>query len=143
MKTYISITKLIIFIVSFTLFTVNLNAQEDNLPSFQYRAWGMGGEALHSKATLDFDANMYTVKAFSEKSIAQTNASLSGEVTTIIVHLEKDGVTKQAQLTLAKNYLNSEIVIKVYHDGQLVGQSFTIYLENEATYIQSGFIQID
>ncbi|MDB2562104.1 hypothetical protein N9X61_00720 [Sulfurimonas sp.] len=143
MKIYKIIITFTFILLSLNVISTELNAKDDNLLSFQYRAWGMGGDAVNSKAKISFDGKVYSVLAFSEKNVFQTNASTAGDTTTLVLEIEKDGEVKQTQLTISKDYLNSEIVLKVYSEDKLVGQSFLTYLESEGTYVKLDTINVE
>lgn len=128
--------------LSFLLLSLSLQANE-------YRAWGMGGDSIHSKAEVTLNGIDYIVVPFSEKDISQTEASTSGDVTTLIVTLTNNETAKEIQLTISQDYLNSPITLKVYNsktefnEERLKASSSEYYLEESGTYINLGTLYID
>lgn len=126
----------------FFLLTLTLQANE-------YRAWGMGGDSIHSKAEVTLNGVTYVVVPFSDKNIPQSEASTSGDVTTLIVNLKTSKTSKQTQLTISQDYLNSPIELKVYNsttefnEDTLKAISTEQYLQDSGTYINVGTINIE
>jgi hypothetical protein len=122
---------------------------QDLYPSFIYRAWGMGGDAQNSKIELSLAGKTYTVLAYSDsKNITPMNASTAGDVTTIIITVQKDGMSQEGHLTISKDYLESSIVLKAYASTTsfdrytLRGFSSENVLKDEGTYLNFGILEI-
>ncbi len=115
----------------------------------EYRAWGMGGDSLHAKAEVTLNGVTYVVLPFSDKSIPQTEASTSGDVTTLMATLKNNETSKEIQVTISQDYLNSSIVLKAYNsttefnEDTLKAYSSEQYLEDSGTYINVGTINIE
>lgn len=133
-----------ILLALFFLLSLTLTLQAND-----YRAWGMGGDAIHSKTEVKLNGVTYEVLAFSDKNISQGDASTAGDVTTLIATLTDGKVSKQIQLTISQDYLNSPIVLKVYNstskfnEDTLKAISTEQYLQDSGTYINVGTINIE
>ena len=113
----------------------------DNFPTYKYRALGVGGDTVSSKAEIAINGVTYTVFAMSETNVA--NPSTSGDFAVALATMDSNTVP---QIALGADYLNNLIVLKAYSSTTtfdattFAGQSTSVLVD--ASYVDFGDITI-
>ncbi len=81
---------------------------------FDYRAWGMGGDADNSKLTVMVNGIYYTLVAYSKLDIQQSNASTAGDVTSFTGKLNSKTIIDI--FTISNDYNSHKVVINLYNN---------------------------
>jgi len=87
---------------------------------YDYRAWGVGGDTLNSKANIRVNGVTYTVFAYSMLDIEQSNANTGGNV--VVVTGDLNGKSFNA-LALSEDYIDQNLQLKVFESDTLFDET--------------------
>ncbi|XPV67463.1 MAG: hypothetical protein ACNI25_09055 [Halarcobacter sp.] len=94
---------------------------------FDYRAWGIGGDEIASKASLRVNGLPYTVFIYSTQNIDQSNANSSGEFTLFQGTMLSKTVSA---IQINADYFNQEVVLKVF-EGETTFDNTTFIAQSD------------
>ncbi len=90
--------------------------------SYDYRAWGKDGDTQNSQLTVMVNGVYYTLVAYSNLNIAQSNASTNANVTFFNGKLNSKNITEI--FSISNDYTNKNVIIKVLNaNGSVVQQT--------------------
>jgi|GEM_PF-5059081 len=102
-------------------------ANSSSFEEFAFRAWGVGGDKIASKVTFTFKDENYTAIPYSTKDISFLNASTSGNFYLLIGKLNDKDITP---IQLSSDYINSDIVVKIFKSKDVFNSSTFVYETN-------------
>ncbi len=107
---------------------------------FIYRTWGLGGDADNSKLTVMVNGVYYTLVAYSNLNIEQSNASTSPDITTFIGTLNSKPITNS--FVISNDYNTHEVVIKVFSDENNMTNE-TLITQSQAITANNSYVTYD
>ena len=111
-------------IIPLFLLLLSSFANSSNYEEFAFRAWGVGGDKIASKVTFEVEGEYFTAIPYSSKNIDFQESSTSGDFYLLIGKAKN---TKIKPIQLSSDYLNSEILVKVYKSKKVFDASTFVY----------------
>lgn len=110
------------------------------IPPYQYRTWGLGGDEDNSKLTVMVNGVNYTLIAYSNLNIEQSNASTSPDITTFVGTLNSKVIT--SSFVIANDYNTKDVVIKVFSDENNMTTE-TLITQSQAITANNSYVTYD